>query len=763
MAVQLISNLFPVSPLNTKGDLYVFGPGNTRLPVGPDGYILGCVSAQPTGLGYYDPLDLFLPPGADGQVLYNGNPGWGADAGLTYNDATDVLTVAGAIQTTEVGIDTVDTSSIFFSAGAGDPLMDLSVDAEALVRLESDTGQLSVVVNPGATADVDFSILSPAGTAFKYDAGIDTHTFNSNGGSFEIKDRLNTNIGLFRMERASSLIEIFGDGYNSRLQVGTDGGGSNDYGYIRQYSDTGFPWDFRISTIPAGGIAGNIELNPGAGGHVIINNLAGDNDFIIKKQTSGEAFKYDAGDDEISGDFITMNSSNTFLGKSAGNSTTSSVGNVAIGSGAGANITFNGKNTLIGTNAGADITGSHNNTCVGWWAGKQLTDIAGTFGGANNFFGVAAGYGITDGEINTVIGGNAQTQNNVSNCVILGNYAGYYNTLSNKFIVNSGYGTIPTYPTDLINGTFDPLPANQYLTFNANVTVTENLTIFSQLLTSLETGTLSADNAKLVTKAYVDDSSYKFNLGYFATGAALNAAYVYPTNPEASAGYWALVNDTDTMWVFDPDTNVFVDAGGVASSTLAGLSDTTITAPAVGNILVYGTSWVNQVNLPIGAMPVSGTWNLTAALTIDGGAVTVDDGLSVNTGLTLFGGTQVTSLSVGAGDNDKMVTQGYVDDAVSSAGLPQGPIRTVGGSLIAVLTTDFTILANGSLGATNIQLPAASTHAGRIFNIKCISLNNVVVVSTIDTALIDNAASYAFTTVMNSITVHCDGVNWWII
>ena len=38
------------SPLTTKGDLYVYGTGNTRLPIGTDGYVLVADSTQSTGL-----------------------------------------------------------------------------------------------------------------------------------------------------------------------------------------------------------------------------------------------------------------------------------------------------------------------------------------------------------------------------------------------------------------------------------------------------------------------------------------------------------------------------------------------------------------------------------------------------------------------------------------------------------------------------------------------------------------------------------------
>lgn len=44
------------------------------------------------------------------------------------------------------------------------------------------------------------------------------------------------------------------------------------------------------------------------------------------------------------------------------------------------------------------------------------------------------------------------------------------------------------------------------------------------------------------------------NLGYYTTQAALEEAY-----PTAEAGDWAIVGETDTVWVWDEDTSAWVD------------------------------------------------------------------------------------------------------------------------------------------------------------------------------------------------------------
>lgn len=46
------------------------------------------------------------------------------------------------------------------------------------------------------------------------------------------------------------------------------------------------------------------------------------------------------------------------------------------------------------------------------------------------------------------------------------------------------------------------------------------------------------------------------NLGYYATESALTTAH-----PTATDGDWAIVGTTDTVWVWDSDTNAWVDTG----------------------------------------------------------------------------------------------------------------------------------------------------------------------------------------------------------
>ena len=57
------------SPLTTKGDIYVYGATNTRLPVGTDGQVLSSDSIQATGLKWI--ASSGSPGGSNTQLQYN--------------------------------------------------------------------------------------------------------------------------------------------------------------------------------------------------------------------------------------------------------------------------------------------------------------------------------------------------------------------------------------------------------------------------------------------------------------------------------------------------------------------------------------------------------------------------------------------------------------------------------------------------------------------------------------------------------------------
>lgn len=78
------------SPLTTKGDIYVYGATNTRLPVGTDGQVLSSDSTQATGLKWI--ASSGSPGGSNTQLQYNNSGGFGGISGATTDGTTVTLT-----------------------------------------------------------------------------------------------------------------------------------------------------------------------------------------------------------------------------------------------------------------------------------------------------------------------------------------------------------------------------------------------------------------------------------------------------------------------------------------------------------------------------------------------------------------------------------------------------------------------------------------------------------------------------------------------
>ena len=91
------------------------------------------------------------------------------------------------------------------------------------------------------------------------------------------------------------------------------------------------------------------------------------------------------------------------------------------------------------------------------------------------------------------------------------------------------------------------------------------------------------------------------------------------------------------------------------------------------------------------------------------------------------------------------------------------------GTFINVDTTPYTaaafsvIIANDDSAAAAVNLPAVATSAGRTYTIKKEGSSGNITVSGSGAENIDGANTAVLTTQYESITVVCDGVEWWII
>ena len=96
-------------------------------------------------------------------------------------------------------------------------------------------------------------------------------------------------------------------------------------------------------------------------------------------------------------------------------------------------------------------------------------------------------------------------------------------------------------------------------------------------------------------------------VGYYETAAALRAAH-----PTGQAGNWAIVGETDTIWIWDTETNSWLD-----TSQNVNLSNYYTKAQSDERFAPLNKVQVWQVAVPASAWTGSGT-NYTAAITVSG-------------------------------------------------------------------------------------------------------------------------------------------------
>ena len=95
-------------------------------------------------------------------------------------------------------------------------------------------------------------------------------------------------------------------------------------------------------------------------------------------------------------------------------------------------------------------------------------------------------------------------------------------------------------------------------------------------------------------------------------------------------------------------------------------------------------------------------------------------------------------------------------------GLVLGVVRIT--SDYTVNISNFTMLVSSISAASTLTLPPVSAASGNIFNIKRIdsSVYNTII-DGYSTETIDGSTSFTLTNQYDSITIHCDGIEWWVI
>lgn len=195
------------------------------------------------------------------------------------------------------------------------------------------------------------------------------------------------------------------------------------------------------------------------------------------------------------------------------------------------------------------------------------------------------------------------------------------------------------------------------------------------------------------------------------------------------------------------NTGLVLNAAWTTGGALSVGGSTTPTAGSSGGMSILGGAITEAA---------SGTHSLLynvylAAPIITGGAATV-----TNTANLFVSGPTSTTVT---GGNYSV----WVDDGTTrlDGGLNLN-IRTVTGSITAA--EDFTILCDATSGGITINLPAASTVTGRIYNVKKIDNSvNTVTIDPDSTETIDGAATNVISTQWTNIQFQSNGTNWFIL
>jgi hypothetical protein len=182
------------------------------------------------------------------------------------------------------------------------------------------------------------------------------------------------------------------------------------------------------------------------------------------------------------------------------------------------------------------------------------------------------------------------------------------------------------------------------------------------------------------------------------------------------------------------------------------------------NMLLVDAS---QDSVSIGTTGNTHTFNIGTGASANfcvasGGRIHTYDGSAPTNGQVLIGDTALgnfakATLTAGTGIS---ITNGAgsVTIAASNAGGVQ-PITTIG-----VTTTlgasNYTVLCSATL---TVNLPAAASNTGRIYNIKNIGAAATITIDPDASETIDGATTYTLTTQYESVTLQCDGTAWFIL
>lgn len=417
--------------------------------------------------------------------------------------------------------------------------------------------------------------------------------------------------------------------------------------------------------------------------------------------------------------FTTPTTGSTYGNTTASGSLTG-INNTAVGIDAGIAITSGAYNTLYGTEAGKAMVSGFSNTFIGPQAGLVSTN-----GSANTGIGRSVLVALTSGSDNVALGNSALNGVTTgSSNTALGRSTGQLWTGSaNQNVAigaDSGSSGLPTNYSDTIS-----------IGYGANASANRAIAIGGG-------GTTAATGTNSITIGYYSRAS---DNGAIAIGSAVQSGHrslaigiqsvsSFPSTYTSTSANEQIAFGTPSFSFKD----MFIGNGAVATATP---NDVTVQpTPATGT---------NAAGADLTLLGGLSTGNAAGGDIFFKGSKPGSSGTSSNTQTNVFAVEAIGFIKSYGGIKRKTtsVTTTYTMDSGS--------------------TPDDILYCNTSGGAFTVTLPAVTDGRVIVIKDKGGSAGSNVITITPASGNIDGSGSAAISTNYGSLTLSCDGTNWWII
>ena len=256
-------------------------------------------------------------------------------------------------------------------------------------------------------------------------------------------------------------------------------------------------------------------------------------------------------------------------------------------------------------------------------------------------------------------------------------------------------------------------------------------------------------------------SGDQHNLGYYATQAALEEAH-----PTATAGDWAIVGSTDTVWIWDTDNTEWTDSGAKSTTYTAGTgisitnNEISVTDPVVLNPARNSVKIASTYNITDTAQIIIGTSaNATGSGSISIGRYEKSYNGSVQIGNMTTVGTKSIGILGSTEANYAIQFGGGVNGLAKNSDANTFKVANANGNF-EIMSADGTVpTARLTKVNTTITLTAAGwSNGSQTVSVSGITSTGVVFVSPDPTDQADYVAAGILCTsqATDSLTFTCD-------